>query len=84
VLVATANILDRLDARRAAEALASVLEHEPDVVGLQEWGITRRSILRRHVAYDWVAPPYGGNAVGVRRDRPDRGNRRVAADDRGA
>lgn len=69
MLVATANILDRLDARDAAEALSSVLQHDPDVVGIQEWGITRRSILGRHPAYDWVAPPYGGNVVGFRRDR---------------
>ena len=69
VLVATANILDRLDRDRAAEALASVLEHGPDVVGLQEWGPTRRPILRAHVAYTWVAPLYGGNAVGFRRER---------------
>jgi endonuclease/exonuclease/phosphatase family metal-dependent hydrolase len=69
VLVATANILDRLDRERAAEALASVLEHGPDVVGLQEWGLTRRRILRAHGAYAWVAPGYGGNSVGFRRDR---------------
>jgi hypothetical protein len=69
VLVATANILDRLDRDRAAEALASVLEHACDVVGLQEWGLTRRRILRVHDAYTWVAPLYGGNAVGFRRDR---------------
>jgi endonuclease/exonuclease/phosphatase family metal-dependent hydrolase len=69
VLVATANILDRLDLGVAAEALASVLERGPDVVGLQEWGRTRRRILRAHDAYTWVAPGYGGNAVGFRRDR---------------
>lgn len=69
MLVAAANILDRLDRDRAAEALASVLAHAPDVVGLQEWGVTRRPILRAHNAYTWVAPLYGGNAVGFRRDR---------------
>ncbi|HEY0643208.1 MAG TPA: hypothetical protein VGD39_07305 [Nocardioides sp.] len=69
MLVATANILDRLDRDRAAEALASVLERGPDVVGLQEWGLTRRRILRAHDAYAWVAPLYGGNVVGFRRDR---------------
>ena len=61
VLVATANILDRLDRDRAAEALASVLDHGPDVVGLQEWGLTRRTVLAAHDAYGWVAPLYGGN-----------------------
>ncbi|KQV69631.1 hypothetical protein ASC64_07260 [Nocardioides sp. Root122] len=69
MLVATANILDRLDRDRAAEALASVLDHGPDVVGLQEWGLTRRTVLAAHDAYGWVAPLYGGNAVGFRRDR---------------
>ncbi|MCF6379294.1 hypothetical protein L2K70_16910 [Nocardioides KLBMP 9356] len=69
MLVATANILDRLDRGRASEALGSVLEHGPDLVGLQEWGPTRRRILRIHDAYGWVAPFYGGNVVGFRRDR---------------
>lgn len=42
MLVATANILDRLDRDRASEALASVLDLGPDVVGLQEWGLADR------------------------------------------
>ncbi len=46
-----------------------MLAHGPDIVGLQEWGVARRSILRRHPRYDWAAPSYGVNAVGFDRER---------------
>ncbi|MCW2756428.1 MAG: hypothetical protein JWO46_174 [Nocardioidaceae bacterium] len=68
-LVATANVLSALDRVDAGAALADVLEHRPDLVGLQEWGPSRRGLLRREPAYAWVAPVYGGNAIGFRRDR---------------
>ncbi len=71
MLVATANVLWRLGRAPAAEALASVLDHAPDLIGLQEWGISRRALLARHPAYGWITPAYGGNAVGFRRDRFD-------------
>ena len=68
-LVATANVLDTLAPADAAAALAQVLAHRPDVVGLQEWGRARRALLRVDDDYTWVSPAYGGNAVGVRSDR---------------
>ncbi len=67
-LVATANVrgtLSRVDARAAVE---TVLREEPHLVGLQEWGWSRRSLLPR-TDYAWFTPIYGGNAVGARRDR---------------
>jgi endonuclease/exonuclease/phosphatase family metal-dependent hydrolase len=69
-VVATANILSSLrpvDARAAVEA---VLAAGPDIVGLQEWGWSRRTLLPR-AEFAWLAPRYGGNPVGARRDRFD-------------
>jgi hypothetical protein len=45
-VVATANILYSLTAGEACRALADVLAHEPDLVGLQEWYPTRIRLLR--------------------------------------
>jgi endonuclease/exonuclease/phosphatase family metal-dependent hydrolase len=45
-VVATANVLYQLGSRDAREALASVLETGPDLVGLQEWNVTRYRLLR--------------------------------------
>lgn len=45
--VATANLLFRLDRSDAAEALATVLAAEPDLVGLQEWYVSRTDLLAR-------------------------------------
>lgn len=83
--VATANVLSSLDRREAYAALAGVLAHEPDLVGLQEWYPPRLGLLRRtgpvaplppgrvlpwsHGAYVWAAPLLGGCAVGARADR---------------
>lgn len=76
-LVATANVLDRLGPVEAGEALAAVLAHHPDLVGLQEWGRSRRGLLRRHASYGWVSPVYGGNAVGFARERYALAGRRL-------
>ena len=69
-LVATANVLDALGRADARAAVATVLREEPHLVGLQEWGWSRRALLPR-TDYEWFNPVYGGNAVGARRDRYD-------------
>jgi hypothetical protein len=45
--VASANILYKLPAREARTALTQVLDEEPDLVGLQEWYVSRLRLLRR-------------------------------------
>ena len=45
--VATANLLFRLGRPEAASALRTVLAAEPDLVGLQEWYVSRTDLLRR-------------------------------------
>jgi hypothetical protein len=45
-VVATANVLRSLGRRPAREALGLVLAHRPDLVGLQEWGLSRSGLLR--------------------------------------
>jgi len=45
--VASANILYKLGNRDAVTALELVLAEEPDLVGLQEWYISRLPLLRR-------------------------------------
>jgi hypothetical protein len=45
--VASTNILYKLGARDAVVALEQVLAEEPDLVGLQEWYISRLPLLRR-------------------------------------
>ena len=45
-VVASANILYTLPARDARTALGQVLAHEPDLVGLQEWYVSRLRLLR--------------------------------------
>lgn len=67
-LVATANVHFALGPDEAREAVEAVTATEPDLLGLQEWGWSRRSLLPR-VEYAWVTPAYGGNPVGARRDR---------------
>src|SRR3954452_3304881 len=44
-LVATANVLCSLGRRDARSALRGVLDRRPDLVGLQEWGPSRRRLL---------------------------------------
>lgn len=43
--VATANIQDALRPEQARRALSAVLEHSPDLIGLQEWYPTRSRVL---------------------------------------
>ncbi|MGH3510080.1 MAG: hypothetical protein ACRDPI_07610 [Nocardioidaceae bacterium] len=45
-VVATANVLYSLPADRAREALRAVLDRRPDLVGLQEWYLSRSRLLR--------------------------------------
>ena len=45
-MVATANVLRDLTPSQARGALAGVLDHAPDLVGLQEWGRSRWSLMR--------------------------------------
>ena len=45
--VATANILYKLARRDARTALTQVLDVEPDLVGLQEWYLSRLGLLRK-------------------------------------
>jgi hypothetical protein len=67
--VATANVLRDITRAQAAAALASVLDHDPDLVGLQEWGLRRRGLVDAHPAWSWITPAYGENAVGFRASR---------------
>ena len=69
--VATANVLGSLSRSDARDALAAVMGHRPDLVGLQEWGPSRGRLLAEHVDYVWAAPAYGGCPVGARADRFD-------------
>lgn len=85
MIVATANILYRLGRDDARTALRQVLEHEPDLVGLQEWYPSRLGLLRETGSvrpvprvtrsrggsggYLWNAPLVGGCVVGARADR---------------
>jgi hypothetical protein len=88
-VVATANILCTLRRDDARACLEAVLAAGPDIVGLQEWGWSRRALLP-DADLSWVTPPYGGNPVGARRDRFDVVGHRlrplgwVARSDRGA
>jgi hypothetical protein len=85
LLVGTANVLCTLDAADAGAALDDLLAHEPDLLGLQEWGPRRYPLLRRRgevrllpgrvprgsrtASYTWLAAAVGGCAVGARSDR---------------
>jgi hypothetical protein len=46
-VVASANILYKLRPHDAYAALTQVLAHEPDLVGLQEWYVSRLRLLRQ-------------------------------------
>ena len=45
-LVGSANVLCSLGRAPARAALRAVLEHRPDLVGLQEWRLSRAAVLR--------------------------------------
>jgi hypothetical protein len=80
LVVATANVLVTLDRDDARAAVSAVLDHEPDLVGLQEWHAwfpSRWRLLREFGDYAWFTPWLGGCAVGVRRPRTIRESRGV-------
>jgi hypothetical protein len=70
-VVASANVLCSLRQRDAGEALSAVLDARPDLVGLQEWDVRRRRLLKRigSPGYVWVRPLVGECPVGARADR---------------
>jgi len=85
-VVATANVLRSLRTDQARACLHAVLDGAPDLVGLQEWGVSRLRLLRRTGAvrllpgpgprrsdgvYHWALPLLGDCAVGARADRYD-------------
>lgn len=57
-VVASANILYKLPAPRARDALVQVLDSSPDLVGLQEWYVSRLRLLRQFGDVR-VVPPFG-------------------------
>jgi len=57
--VATANVLDRLPKSDARAALHAVLDREPDLVGLQEWRLSRLGLLAETGAVGWPGRPVG-------------------------
>lgn len=84
MLVASANVQQDLPIPVARGAVQTVLDEQPDLVGLQEWRPDRFALLRtwgsvglapalpavpgRGSSYDWVTTPFGC-AVGARADR---------------
>jgi hypothetical protein len=72
LVVATANVLGTLGRRDARAAVAAVLDHEPDLVALQEWHPWRAGLLRGFRDYAWHQPALGGCATGARRTRFER------------
>lgn len=70
-VVVTANVLRTLRERDAAEALRGVLRDRPDLVGLQEWDVRRRRVLKRQASpdYVWVGSVLGECPIGARADR---------------
>lgn len=74
--VVSANVLCSLGRHDARAALDVVLASRPDLVGLQEWGVSRRRLLRA-AGYVWVAPLWGGCPVGARTARFEPGGSRI-------
>jgi len=83
-VVATANVHRGLGADDARRSLRGVLEHEPDLVGLQEWHPWRYRLLaetgsvallrrprigRQRDGYLWTMPILGDCVVGARSER---------------
>ena len=65
--VASANILYKLRPADACTALEQVLDVEPDLVGLQEWYVSRLRLLRRYGDVT-VVPTLGTQLLGRPRD----------------
>jgi len=55
-VVATANVLRDLSLPPARRALELVLQHSPDLVGLQEWSVRRAGLLRASGSVGLVPP----------------------------
>jgi hypothetical protein len=66
-VVASANILYKLPPRDARTALTQVLAQEPDLVGLQEWYVSRLRLLREFGAVR-VVPSLGTGLLRRPRD----------------
>jgi hypothetical protein len=62
-VVASANILYKLPIHDARSALTQVLAHDPDLVGLQEWYVSRLRLLREFGQVR-VVPPLGSQLLG--------------------
>jgi hypothetical protein len=65
--VATANILYKLPPHEARNALTQVLAVEPELVGLQEWYVSRLRLLREFGGVR-VIPSFGADRFGRPRD----------------
>ena len=65
MLVATANVLRDLDARAAGTVVDGLLEHRPDLVGLQECGLKRYPVLRRRGRVAFLPGPWGALGAGT-------------------
>lgn len=68
-IVAYHNIFVGLNRFEAREALESVLEANPDLVGLGEWGPNRMGILAREDEYEWVKPGASYPPIGAKKSR---------------
>lgn len=84
LLAASANVEARLPGAVAAACVGQLIEHAPDVIGLQEFFATRAPVigrfgrvrmlpgplaLGRDSAYTWVGSLLGDCVIGVRTDR---------------
>ena len=64
MLVATANVLRDLDAQAAGTVVDGLLEHRPDLVGLQECSLKRYPVLRRRGRVAFLPGPVGALRAG--------------------
>lgn len=82
--MATHNVYGRLGPAAARRCLGALLEEDPDLVALQEWGPRRvrllgetggvrllpgLRLLNRAGPYTWISPLVGGCVVGARSER---------------
>jgi len=78
-VVASANILYKLPAADARTALTQVLAHEPDLVGLQEWYVSRLILLRRFGSVRVVPSPLPFLDTDLLRGRAETGYHWISA-----